>query len=726
MDFLYNNNPALAGLLQDVPKTLYPQTVIDAAALSLFAVVATGYFLHGIAWNRQEPFYHLYFERPQLKDGSLSQAQKQSRNIAERLEEFGKQIVVFWGSQSGTAESFANRLARDLSLRFGLEAMTADLSDYDPETIALIPDTKLAIFIMATYGEGDPCDNAVSFWDWIGSSKDISLANIRYAAFGLGNSNYKYYNRVIDVVKQKLDQYGAKQLLPVGKADDAVGATEEDFITWRDLLFTTLQQTLGIQERPPTYSPSLSVVEDTSLDIIDLYQGDPSKAAVMTASSSACSPVKAFPMKNARELFTSTERNCVHMELDLENEPEVRYKTGDHLAVWPINPTEEVEHLLTALGFSERRTTPINIKSLDPSVKVKIPTPTSIEVLFRHYLEICSPVSRDTIRGLNQFAPTEHAKAVLESLSKNKDDYADYLARTHITLGRLLTLSSPNQTWSTLPLSFIVESLSTIQPRYYSISSSSVISPRNPTITALVSKTPLVSNPAQSIFGLTSNYLLSMSQNQTSTLRPSASSTSPAPVLAPRYALAPLTSDAPTPTLYAHIRRSKFKLPINSNTPLLLIASGTGLAPFRAFLSERAKLKSVGKSVGRILLVFGCRNPSEDYIYREELEEMQRVLNKDDAEGMETLRIVTAFSRMEGERKVYVQDRVEELGEEVKECLVEGGGNLYVCGRASMAREVGEKVRLVLGKGLDWSEGEAREWAEGMKRRGKWREDVWG
>jgi sulfite reductase alpha subunit-like flavoprotein len=64
--------------------------------------------------------------------------------------EQNKDVVIFWGSQSGTAEGFANRLARDCHRRFRLEALAADLSDFDPETIALIPKTKLAIFIMST------------------------------------------------------------------------------------------------------------------------------------------------------------------------------------------------------------------------------------------------------------------------------------------------------------------------------------------------------------------------------------------------------------------------------------------------------------------------------------------------------------------------------------------------------------------------------------------------
>lgn len=86
--------------------------------------------------------------------------------------------------------------------------------------------------------------------------------------------------------------------------------------------------------------------------------------------------------------------------------------------------------------------------------------------------------------------------------------------------------------------------------------------------------------------------------------------------------------------------------------------------------------------------------------------------------------IVTAFSRVEGERRVYVQDRVGERSARVME-LLEQGASLYVCGKAGMAREVDAKIEEA-GRRGGKSEGDVREWVEGLKRRGKWRADVWG
>ena len=169
----------------------------------------------------------IYFERPQVAEGSSDGKTTTTRDVCQRLDEGGYHCVIFWGSQSGTSERLAENLGRECSARFGINALVADLSDYDAESIANIQKKYFAIFIVSTYGEGDPSDNTAGLWDWIkrvGENK-IRLESLRYLAFGLGNSNYKYYNRVLDVAADALDAAGATALIPRQRADDANGGT---------------------------------------------------------------------------------------------------------------------------------------------------------------------------------------------------------------------------------------------------------------------------------------------------------------------------------------------------------------------------------------------------------------------------------------------------------------------------------------------------------------------
>ncbi|RDW90864.1 NADPH cytochrome P450 oxidoreductase family protein [Aspergillus mulundensis] len=707
--------------LQTQPNTT------DYVALTFLSLVGATFLSRGILWDQPDPYRHLLYERPQLKHGNGAAASKnqQTRNIARRLEETNSPIVVFWGSQSGTAESFAHRLAREITLRFGQNTLTADLSDYDPASVTEIPSSKLAIFILSTYGEGDPADNTVEFWDWLNSNdrntekKQKQFSGLRYFAFGLGNSNYKFYNRVIDRVVEVLDDHGANALLPVSRANDATGSTQEDFISWKETLFAFFRESLGFTQSELVYQPTISIKTDEAIDPSALHRGEPRHSP---------NPVP-IPISGIRQLFEPiSDRHCLHIDLDISSTPDVVYKTGDHLAVWPSNPDEEVDLLLHMLGRTHEAETPISIVSIEGAdvedISKKVPSPTTLLVLLRHYLEITAQLPRDILATLAPFAPTNEAKTFLTELANNKESYAEFTRRNHLTLARVLAASSTNQQqWTSLPLTYILETLPPLQPRYYSISSSSVVSPRKISLTVLVLSTPLQDNTAVSIPGLTSTYLLSLADSpQTESLNS----------ILPTYTntlLPPTTgSSSPPPKnektkkkILAHLRRSPFKLPRLQTTPLLLIAAGTGLAPFRAFLAERRQLLKIGREVGDMLLFFGCRSPLEDYIYRDELQEMEGVFGG-------KLRIVTAFSRYgpTGER-AYVQDRVSQWKTQVREMLVADRGNLYICGRAGMAREVERRVTAFLAEMEgDWGEREAEEWVRGLKRRNKWQEDVWG
>jgi NADPH-ferrihemoprotein reductase len=683
-----------------------PNSYLDAVALASVGLASGAYLVIDQIWGKPDPYNYIWYERPQQADGA-AQAAATTRNIAERMEELGKQAVVFWGSQSGTGESFANRLVRELGQRFHLNAMAADLSDFDPETIALIPTSKVVVFILSTYGEGDPSDNAAQFWEWANKLKETPLQQLRYAAFGLGNSNYQYYNRVVDLVHQSLTKAGASTLLPVGRADDAQGSTEEDFLAWKNELYNFCRQELHLEEQPAKYEPTIEAFHDESLDIIDLFHGEP--VAHKTASGETS--IGSVKVLRSYELFNSPTRNCLHLDVDLTGRPEWTYKTGDHIAIFPVNPDQEVERLIRVLGLSERRNIPLSFRSLDSAVNVPIPSPTTITALFRYYVEICSAVSRETLSSLIEFAPSETAKKFLADLYQSKEAYSAFLAKEHLTLGKLLELAAGGDAavWSAVPLSYIVETLPRTRPRYYSISSSSVLSPRVAAVTALVSNTDLAGDK-MAIPGLTTNYLLSLSDSMNANDRPHPQSLS--------YELEGPSKALEGSKIYAQLRRSTFKLPALASTPLIMAAAGTGMAPFRAFIAERLRLKAMGRKIGEMVLFFGCRHPDEDYIYRSELEDML-----EESEGK--LRIVTAFSRVEGQKKLYVQDKMKEEGSDVLR-LLEDDATLYICGRASMAREIGKTLSGMMAEKKDFSQTQASDWASTMKRGRKWQEDVWG
>lgn len=667
----------------------------DILAVTIVAAVLCTLWYLGLIWEKPDPHMYKLFERPQAYMNKTVAAAG-TRDIGEKLGQIGADVVVFWGSQSGTAERMANRLAKEIRQRFGKKALAADVSDYESASIGKIPSSKLAVFIVSTFGEGDPSDNLQGLWSWLETAKGKPFESLRFVALGLGNSNYKYFNAVVDVVAMKLNALGAQCLLPIGKADDAQGQTEEHYLDFKAAVFQLFKDSMGFEEREPVYEPSIKLIEDTSLEPIDLYNGEPWTPNRDRKTARIMSPIHSLPVKATRELFDDAkDRNCIHMEVDLSEYPGLKYKTGDHLGVWATNPKPEIVRLLRSLGKMPCANTPISIRSLDEETKLKVPTPTTLEALFGNYLEICAAVPRETIASLVPFAPTPSAKEILTTLSNDKSAYEKLSNSMYINLGRLLEYTSPQEgAWKDLPLSLITEALPAMQPRYYSISSSSVAHARQIALTAVVSDKKIGSEAV--IPGLCTNHLLGLQQS---------------------FLGNSTTSNA---RVNAHVRKSTFKMPASMAQPIIMVAAGTGIAPFRAFLQERSRLSKMGREIGRTILFFGCRNEKQDFIYTDELQQWATMPEMN-------LSVITAFSRPDdGGRKVYVQDRMREYVEEVCELIVEREASFYICGSAAMARDVSRVVSEGVAKRAGFDEVQLREFMEKQKRIKKWQQDVWG
>ncbi len=188
-----------------------------------------------------------------------------------------------------------------------------------------------------------------------------------------------------------------------------------------------------------------------------------------------------------------------------------------------------------------------------------------------------------------------------------------------------------------LPFHAYLEMLSLLAPRYYSISSSPSVDPSRCSVTVAVVEGPASSG--RGIYkGVCSNYLAGRRAGE---------------------------------TVHATVRETKagFRLPDDPTVPIIMVGPGTGLAPFRGFLQERAALKAKGASLGPAMLFFGCRHPEQDYLYADELKAFA-------AGGITELH--TAFSRADGP-KTYVQNLVAAQKDRVWS-LIEQGAIIYVCG----------------------------------------------
>lgn len=615
-----------------------------------------------------------------------------SRSVAAMLANSNKNCVVFYGSETGTAENYAKRLAKEGRSRFGLDTVVCDLEDFDYEDLESVPSDKLLMFVLATAGEGEPTENASEFYKFLTSEENNfanGLHNVTYVAFGLGNSTYEHYNAVVRRVARSLDDFGAQRIGVAGEGDDGAGSTEEDFLAWKDPMWAALAGRMGLQEQEQTYEPAFSVVSrpDLSAESDAVFLGEPNRAhltGVENKQAFGSSNPYVASISSSKELFKGGDRNCLHMEIDL-GDSSLTYTTGDHVGIWPTNPEDKVEDLLAILGLSSEKTTVIDIKPLEATAKVPIPSPTTYEAVLRSYLDICGPVSRQFLSSIATFAPSAATKAEMTKLGTDKDYFQHRIAKPKLTIAQVLASTGNGIPWK-LPFSALIEGLNRLQPRYYSISSSSLAQPRSISISAVVESYDVAGRPT-SLRGVCTNLLLALKQKQNGE---PASSDSPLYVVdGPRGRYAQIQ-------VPVHVRQSSFRLPSDSRTPVILIGPGTGVAPMRAFVQERARLAKLGKKVGRTLLFFGCRHPEQDFIYEEEWKvSVAQIVLVDAANPQQehkqvlgdSFEMSVAFSR-QGPKKVYVQHLLKERADEVNR-LLEAGGHVYVCGDAKhMARDV--------------------------------------
>ncbi|KAK3353094.1 NADPH-cytochrome P450 reductase [Lasiosphaeria hispida] len=684
---------------------------LDIIVLAAILLGTAAYFTKGKLWGVTKDPYASSFAGANGKAGK-------TRNIVEKLEESGKNCIIFYGSQTGTAEDYASRLAKEGKSRFGLETMVADLEEFDYDNLDAIPNDKVVMFVLATYGEGEPTDNAVDFYEFV-TGEDVSfnegndppLSNLNFVAFGLGNNTYEHYNSMVRNVTKALEKHGAHRIGEAGEGDDGAGTMEEDFLAWKDPMWKALQEKMGLDEREAVYEPIFGIVERETLtkDSPEVYVGEPNK---MHLDGTPKGPFNAHnpyiaPIAKSFELFSVKDRNCLHMEVDISGS-NLTYQTGDHIAVWPTNPGEEVDRFLNTFGLTDKRHQVISVKALEPTAKVPFPTPTTFDAIVRYHMEICAPVSRQFIATLAAFAPNEESKAEMTKLGGDKDYFHQKVNVHHLNIARILKSVSKGQPWISVPFSALIEGVTKLQPRYYSISSSSLEQPKMISITAVVERQTIPGRD-DPFHGVATNYLLALKEKQNGEPNPTPFGLS--------YEITGPRNRYDGVHVPVHVRHSNFKLPSDPTKPIILIGPGTGVAPFRGFVRERVNQVKNGETVGKTILFFGCRKRTEDFLYDKEWQEAKEVLG-------DNFELVLAFSR-DGPKKVYVQHRLKERSKEINE-LLEKKAYFYVCGdAANMAREVNTVLAQILSEQRGIPDTKAEEIVKNMRAANQYQEDVW-
>lgn len=598
----------------------------------------------------------------------------------------GPPLKIIWGSQTGTAEDFAEQLrAKARQLKFNAESI--DIEEYDRDSLA--DEEAPVVFLLATYGEGEPTDNAKEFYEWLmDSSLDADLSSLKYTVFGLGNTTYEHYNAVGRAVDKRLEELGAKKIYPRGEGDDD-SSLEEDFMAWTTDLWPTLCRLSGLDYS--VVEADVDPVPRARLEISteNAVEKEHSLGTRVGVGFDLKKPFIANIVVNRELHGVGSDRSCRHIEFEVGNK--LPYQTGDHLGVYPRNSSVLVELLAKRLGAEASLDKVITLYPIGQSAAKPIFGPVSLRTALTQHLDITTPPRKAILRALAQYASDPTEKAYLMTISSLKEDslpparqYNTWIKANRRTIGEVLDALPSVQP----PLGHLLELLPSLAPRYYSISSSPLLHPTRIHITCVLSR--FHTGTGRLHDGVASTRLLS---------------------------LIPTEGDGGSPpSAPIFVRRSQFRPPSRPETPLIMVGPGTGIAPFRAFLQHRP-LAAKGAPLGDSMLFFGCRSRDIDYLYKEELEAAKEANHLTD--------LVVAFSREQAE-KVYVQHRILELKDRVWDMLHNKNAHLYICGDAAhMAVDVRAALENVFQQCGNLSPEAASAYYAALQDKGRLATDVW-
>lgn len=547
------------------------------------------------------------------------------------------QLLVLFGSQTGTAQDVSERLGREARRR----QLCCRVQALDSYPVVNLINEPLVIFVCATTGQGDPPDNMKGFWKFIfrRNLPSTSLCQMDFAVLGLGDSSYAKFNFVAKKLHRRLLQLGGSALLPVCLGDDqhelGPDATIDPWL--RDLW----EKVLGPHAVPLDLGVTAPAVPWPSRFTLQLLQEAPRKCSEELSVAgtdpqgppSELQPFLAPMVTNQRVTGPSHFQDVRLIEFDISGSG-ISFAAGDVVLIQPENAASRVQQFCQLLGLDPDQH--FMLQPQEPGVPCpeRLPQPCSVRRLVSQYLDISSVPRRSFFELLACLSPHELEREKLLELSsaRGQEELCEYCTRPRRTI--LEVLCDFPHTASAVPPAYLFDLIPPIRPRAFSIASSLLAHPeRLQILVAVVQYRTRLKEPRR---GLCSSWLASLDPGQ-------------GPVQVPLW-----------------VRSGGLKFPETRDTPVILVGPGTGVAPFRAAIQERVARGQIGN-----VLFFGCRQRDQDFYWEAEWKELQE-------RGCLTL--ITAFSR-EQEQKVYVQHRIREQGPLVWELLERRGAHFYLAGR---------------------------------------------
>ncbi|MCT7981761.1 nitric oxide synthase oxygenase [Laspinema sp. A4] len=620
---------------------------------------------HGMRDFYLEPAYHLAADRWAVEDG-LDLAQQMA--LVDEDGEKQDRILILYASETGTAEGFARKAARQLS-RYRPQVMALD--EYNTSTLA---SEKLLLVVTSTFGNGEMPSNGKRFLQWLQQQPKGSFTGLNFSVLGIGSTVYEHFCAAGILIEKALKKAGANSIVPLHKGDEIKGQADT-FKQWLGLVSRVLgdDTTAG---STATTTPKLTV---TFLEA----------ATLPPASRDRGIPVPVTANQELLQDMIPGSRSTRFITLDLA-QTELHYETGDHVAIYPCNSPELVQRLCDRLNLDPETyfTAQYALSSgelLEDSPPIAVPA--IVRQVFAEELDLAlrEPFNEllTYLYSVTENLPEKQRLETWVEILRLGDEQPDSIALKKMILDNFITVVDLFEEFpsAAIALAPLLELLPKQKPRLYSISSCPLLHPREIQITVGVLQINTDSGKVRP--GVCSNYLAGLQVGS---------------------------------SVRIGVRTSTFRPPTDSLAPILMVGPGTGVSPLIAFLQHREALQNQGIPLGEASLYFGCRNHS-DFLYQQPLQEWR---DRQILTGLEV-----AFSRM-GEPKQYLQHLMEQQPEKVWAMLSHPQCYYYVCGDAKMADDVLTTMKAIAQKQGNLTHDEMVQFFDRMKQEKRLVSDVWG
>ncbi|WP_375421751.1 bifunctional cytochrome P450/NADPH--P450 reductase [uncultured Sphingomonas sp.] len=571
----------------------------------------------------------------------------------------GQRFAVLYGSSLGTARDIAEEIAERARVD-GFDVVVRSMDDSFKGGAA--PEDKVIVIVTATYNGRAP-DTAIAVERALdaGAFEGTDWSGARFAVLGIGNSQWPNYQMFPKRVDAAIQQAGATRLVPRAEADG-----QGDFDGAVSGFVRDLWKALGSEAAPSGSAATLSL---TPVDTVAARAGalpEHAQRLEIVANDELVRPADGL-WDFAKEPPRPSTR-LIRVRLPAEQV----YNTGDHIAVYARNRPALVARAIERLGVDAA--TQLKVDGQGGRFKhLPLGQTVTVAQLLADFVELSDPLPK---RALAVVAAQTRCPNTKRELAALEAAYDEAVAAKRMTLLDLLD-SHPA---AELSLDALVELSAPIAPRFYSIASSPLVTPDIADLIVGTSVAPAWSGLGEHR-GFASGYMAGVASGE---------------------------------QVFGYVRRPNPPFaPAAPDVPMILIGPGTGFAPLRGFLAERAAQPGSAQS----LLFFGCRHPDHDWFCREEMERWQ-------ADGVAALFL--AFSAVDAHPWKYVQDALWAEQDKVW-AAIEAGAAIYLCGDGRfMASAVRDTLIRIWMQQVGGEHAQGSAWLNEMIEQGRFHQDVFG